>query len=70
MRQMKMETDEDGESIVLVMLTLDVHTGGDVATTAMEVERLGRDEDVALTLPEIHWDQVRFHFKVTLNLKA
>ena len=45
----KDETDEDGDIIVVVMLTLDIHTGGDAATTAMEVERLGRDGDVALT---------------------
>ncbi len=40
--------DED-EVIVGVTLTLDVHTGGDVATTATEVERLGIDKDVKLT---------------------
>ena len=63
----KDETDEDGYIIEVVTLTLDIHTGGDAATTAMEVERLGRHEDV---VPEIHWDQVRFYLKVTLNLKA
>ena len=45
----KDETVEDEDIIVVVTLTLDVCTGGDAATTAMEVERLGRHEYVALT---------------------